>query len=121
VHFYELHEGDDELYSDVILAREEEMAPDEFFEIVQGIRLRIQDSYEEDTLIEAIAIELERDHAFIFISDDRIDAAVNVSVDEEDNFLLVADDELAEAGLGNVDYRAVFVEYADGDEGGRPN
>jgi hypothetical protein len=121
VHFYELHEGDEELYSDVILAREEEMAPDEFFEIVQGIRRRIQDSFEEDTLVEAIAIELEREHAFIYVSDDRIDAAVNVSVEEEDNFLLVADDELAEAGVANVDYRAVFVEYADGDEGSRPD
>ena len=36
------------------------------------IRHQIQDTYEHDTLIEAIAVELERDHGFIFVSDDRL-------------------------------------------------
>lgn len=121
MHFYELHEGDDEIYSDVILAREQPMAAEDFFEVVQGIRSRIQDTYEADTLIEAIAIELERDHGFIFVSDDRIDAAVNVSREEDDNFLISADDELEASGLAGTDYRAVFVEYEDEDSGSRPN
>ena len=63
------------------------MEPDEFFELVQSIRRRVQDSYEDDTLIEAIAVELERDHGFIFVSDERLTAAVNVSIVEEENFL----------------------------------
>ena len=61
MYFYELHEGDDEIFSDVLLARETEMEPDDFFELVQSIRRRVQDTYEHDTLIEAIAAELERD------------------------------------------------------------
>ena len=40
MYFYELHEGDDELYSDVLLAREEEMPADEFFDLVQGMLRR---------------------------------------------------------------------------------
>ena len=65
MYFYELHEGDEEVFSDVLLAHETEMDPDEFFELVQSIRRRVQDSYEDDTLIEAIAIKLERDHGFV--------------------------------------------------------
>ena len=43
MHFYELHEGDDDVFADLLLAREEEMEPEEFFELVQSIRRRIQD------------------------------------------------------------------------------
>ena len=53
--FYELHEGDDEVYSDVLVVSESEWEPEEFFELVQRIRREIQDDYRHDTLIEAIA------------------------------------------------------------------
>lgn len=112
--FYELHEGDDDLFSDLLLAREEEMPADEFFDIVQSIRRRIQDSFEHDTLIEAIAEELERDHGFIFISDDRLSAAVNVSREDEENFLADLDSE------DESDYRGLFVDIDD-DRPARPN
>jgi hypothetical protein len=120
VHFYELHEGDDELFSDVLLAREEEMPADDFFELVQGIRRHVQGHHEEDTLIEAIAAELERSHAFVFISDERITAAVNVSTDEDENFLIATDDEFSALGLSNADYRGAFAEYVE-DDGGSGN
>jgi hypothetical protein len=87
VFFFELHEGDNEVYSDVLVVSESEWEPDEFFELVQSIRRRIQDIYVQDTLIEAIAVELERDHGFIHVSDDRLAAAVNVSTVESENFL----------------------------------
>ena len=72
--FYELHEGDNEVYSDVLVVSESEWEPEEFFELVQSIRRRIQDQYIQDTLVEAIAIELERDHGFIYVSDDQLTA-----------------------------------------------
>ena len=87
MHFYELHEGDNDVFADILLARETEMEPDEFFELVQQIRRRVQSNYEHDTLIEAIADELERDHDFVTVSDDRLTAAVNVSKFDDDNFL----------------------------------
>ena len=80
--FYELHEGDNEVYSDVLVVSESEWEPQEFFDLVQTIRRRIQDTFVHDTLSEAIAIELERDHGFIYISDDSLIASVNVSTDE---------------------------------------
>lgn len=107
--FYELHEGDDDVFADLLLARETEMSPDVFFQTVQEIRRRVQDTFEQDTLIEAIAEELERDHGFIFISDARLTAAVNVSTDEADNFLAELDDEGDE-----VEFDGDDVEETDG-------
>lgn len=115
MYFYELHEGDDDLYSDLLLAHDEETAPEDFFDLVQAIRHQVADDFAEDTLIEAIAAELERSHGFTYISDRRLSAAVNVSTDEDDNYLIVpSDDELAAPG-GGADYRGAFAEYVDYD------
>lgn len=84
--FYELHEGDTEVYSDVLVVSESEWEPQEFFELVQRIRHDLKE-YSEDTLIEAIATVLERDHGFVFVNDERLVAAVNVSTEDADNFL----------------------------------
>lgn len=94
--FYELHEGDDDIYSDVLVVSESEWEPQEFFDLVQRIRRDIQDGYHLDTLSEAIAIVLERDHGFIHVSDDRLAAAVNVSMVEEENFLTELEVEIAD-------------------------
>jgi hypothetical protein len=96
VYFYELHEGDDEIYSDILLVHEEEYSPQEFFELVQSIRHNVATGYEEDTLSEAVAAALEREHGFIFVSDARLTAAVNVSKDEDENYLADLEAELAE-------------------------
>lgn len=112
--FYELHEGDDEVYSDVLLIHDEEISPQEFFDLVQEIRVRVQDSYVDDTLIEAIANELERLHGFTFVSDSRLSASVNVSRDEDDNFLSDLEAELE----ADHDFSTI---YADLDTDGRPN
>jgi hypothetical protein len=115
VYFYELHEGDDDLYSDVLLACDEEIAPEDFFDLVQAIRRRVASGFGEDTLLEAIAVELERNHGFIYVSDDRLTAAVNVSKDDDENFLIAtSEDDLEAAGAG-ADYRGVFAEYSDDD------
>jgi predicted ATPase len=81
VHYYELHEGDDNVFSDLILAREEEMDAEDFFSLVQDIRRRVQDAFETDTLI----------------ADDRLTAAVNVSPKDTENFLADLDEDAAPA------------------------
>jgi hypothetical protein len=128
--FYELHEGDDEVYSDVILYSDSEWEPDEFFDLVQSVRRRVQDAYPQDTLIEAIATVLEREHGFLFVSDDRLSASVNVSTQEDDNFLAEIDSDLDdedddddddEDQNGKDDAGYVTI-YADLDvDPGRPN
>ena len=120
--FYELHEGDNEVYSDVLVVSESEWEPDEFFELVQTIRRRIQDIYHHDTLSEAIAVELERDHGFVFVSDDRLAASVNVSTEESENFLAelevdqadADDDDDEDDDEGDVDYRAIIADLDPG-------
>jgi hypothetical protein len=97
VFFYELHEGDNEVYADVLVVSESEWEPEEFFELVQTIRRRIQDGYIHDTLSEAIAVELERDHGFVHISDDRLVASVNISTDDAENYLAELEVDLADA------------------------
>ena len=110
MHYYELHEGDDDVFSDLLLAREELMEADEFFSLVQDIRRRVQDRFEADTLIEAIAEELEVHHGFLFISDDRLTAAVNVSTEESENFLADLDTDESVVGEGG-EYRTITADY----------
>jgi hypothetical protein len=126
VFFYELHEGDDEVYSDVLVVSESEWEPQEFFDLVQRIRTDMRE-YEQETLIEAIAAVLERDHGFIFVSDDRLVAAVNVSTQEADNFLadLDAEDDDDDDDEGDDDeprgdYRTLLAEL-DLDDKSRTN
>jgi hypothetical protein len=106
VHFYELHEGDDDVFADLLLVREEELDPEAFYEIVQSIRRRIQDTHEHGTLVEAIADELEREHEFIAITDDRLTAAVNVSKHDDENFLADLDDLDPEG----IDYQTILAD-----------
>jgi hypothetical protein len=113
VYYYELQEGDDDLFSDLLLAREEEMDPDEFFELVQSIRRRVQDQYEDDTLIEAIAVELEREHDFRALFDSRLTASVHVSSEEDENFLVPLDED----ELESADYRGILVDFDPEDLG----
>jgi hypothetical protein len=127
VFFYELHEGDDEVYSDVLVVSESEWEPKEFFDLVQRIRTDMRE-YEQETLIEAIAAVLERDHGFIFVSDDRLVAAVNVSTQEADNFLADLDaeddddddDDEGDDDEPRGDYRTLLAEL-DIDDKSRTN
>lgn len=129
--FYELHEGDDEVFTQVLVVSESEWEPQEFFELVQRVRRQVQDSYEHDTLIEAIADMLEREHGFYF-ADAHLTAAVNVSTQDADNFLadLEADldedddddddDEDDDDEEPSGDYRSILADL-DFDPGSRLN
>ena len=112
MYFYELHEGDAEIFSDLLLVHDDLIEPEDFFELVQAIRTRLQDSFEGDTLIEAIAHELERDHDFTFIDDSRLTASVHVSTDEDANQLIDLDDD---GSRGPDDFRTVLADF-DPDE-----
>lgn len=87
MYFYEIHEGDEELGTQVIVAHEQRYQPLEFLRLVKQARAKVLDTFEEDTLTEAIAAELERSNGFTYVSDDRLTAAVNVSDDEAETFL----------------------------------
>lgn len=92
MYFYELHESDDELFNDALLAHDEDFSEDEFFDLAMEARAKVLNSFEEDTLVVAVARELERSHDFVYIDNRHLRAAVNVSAVEEDNVLAEIDD-----------------------------
>lgn len=107
MYFYELHEGDDEVFSDLLLVHDEQIEPEDFFELVLAVRAKVKDTFEEDTLIEAIALELEREHEFTFVSDARLSASVHVSPDEKENRLISIDDEIMES----AEFRSIVADF----------
>lgn len=86
--FYELHEGATDLLTDALLVSERDHTPAQFESMVRAARSAILDTYEEDTLVEAVARELERSHGFTYISDEKLRASMSVGIEDEDTFLV---------------------------------
>jgi hypothetical protein len=91
--FYELHEGATDLMTDALLVSELDHTPEAFASMVQAARAAIIDTFEEDTLVEAIARELERSHGFTYISDEKLRASMSVGMEPEDTQLVDQTDE----------------------------
>lgn len=91
--FYELHEGASDLLTDAIVVSEQEHSPEAFAAIVRGARASVLDTFEEDTLVEAIARELERSHGFTYIGDDKLRASMSVGIEGAETFLVEQSDE----------------------------
>ena len=86
--FYELHEGATDLMTDALLVSERDLTPAQFAEMVQAARRAVIETFEEDTLVEAVARELERSHGFTYISDEKLRASMSVGVEDEDTYLV---------------------------------
>ena len=123
MYFYELHEAEGDIFSDLILVHEERFEPDEFLELVRAASRRVRGSYDENTLIEAVARLLEEEQGFTTVSDDRLTASVLVTTNEDETQLsmLEAADQGPDWGDEDIDendideddlpdYRAVIAE-----------
>jgi hypothetical protein len=86
--FYELHEGATDLMTDALLVSESDLTPAEFEGMVKAARSAIIDTFEEDTLVEAIARELERSHGFTYVSDEKLQSSMSVGMEEVDTYLV---------------------------------
>jgi hypothetical protein len=93
LHFYELHEGASDLMSDAILVSDQQHSPEAFASMVLAARAAVLDTYEEDTLVEAVARELERAHGFTYVGDEKLDASMSVGLEDEDTYLVEKSDE----------------------------
>ncbi len=100
LYFYELHEGPTDLMTDALLVSERDHTPEAFADIVKAARGAVLESYEEDTLVEAVARELERHHGFTYIGDEKLRASMSVGHQAEDTYLVDQSD----------DYRSVVAE-----------
>jgi hypothetical protein len=116
VYFYELHESDEDLLDDALLAHELEFDEDEFLELVLEARARVLESFEEDTLVSAVARELERTRGFVFVSDSRLSASVRVSTEEGETAPTEVDqtdrrgDRARVSLMEDADFRGVLIE-----------
>ena len=109
VWFYELHEGDDEVYSDVLLAHDSEYDEQELLELVLEARTAVLDTYTEDTLGEAIANELGRRHGFLVVDDSQLRVAITVSAEE--GATAVANVDLGPMGRDDDDdHRSILID-----------
>lgn len=101
--FYEIYEAEDELALGVTLAHDERVSPEDFLAAVEEARGRIIESYTEETLVEAIAVELERSHGFYPALDRRLVAAVRASVEEGETALIKVGTENGDRASESVD------------------
>jgi len=92
LYFYELHEGDDELFTDVLLSHDSEFDEEEFLGMVLEARGAVLDRFEEDTLSEAIAAELARHHGFLVVDDRQLRVAVSVSAEEGETAVVAVEE-----------------------------
>ena len=111
IYFYELHEGDEDVFFDILLAHDAEYDEQEFLEIVLEARKAVIDSFQEDTLTEAVAHELERRHGFLAIEDRLIRAAISVSTEEGQTQAAA----IEEGGPAAEDFRSILVDVEPDD------
>ena len=94
LYFYELHEGATDLLTDALLVSETRHSPDAFAALVDQARTAVKDTFEDDTLVEAIARELERSHGFTYIGDEKLTASMSVGMEADDTYLVDQSDEV---------------------------
>jgi hypothetical protein len=111
-YFYELHESDSDLYADVLLAHETEFDEAEFLELVLEARKKVIDTFESDSLVEAVAGELAERAGFLVIDDSQLRVAVNVSAEDEGTFVADVDEVGAARG---ADFRTLLVDVEPDD------
>jgi hypothetical protein len=108
VYFYELSEADDEIFTNVLLAHDAEYDEQEFLEIVLEARESILKTFEEDSLIEGVAAELERRHGFVPV-EANLRAAVRVSGEEGETAPTPVDERQAVPSEAD-DFRTMLIE-----------
>ena len=118
VYFYELHEGDDDVFTDVLLMHDNEYDEGEFLELVLDARSAVIERYEEDTMSEAIARELRVRHGFLVVNDELLRVAVNVSVNDGETTVVDVDVHTrTDPGMegADTDFRSLVLDIEDED------
>lgn len=112
--FYELHESDTDIFADVLLTHETEFDEAEFLEMVLEARKRVIDDHDQESLIEAVAVDLSERSGFLVIDDSQLRVAVNVSSEEDGTFVADVDVVSQISGRGG-DLRTLLVDVEPDD------
>lgn len=114
MYFYELSESDDEIFANLLLAHDSEYDENEFLDIVLEARTAVLSSFEDESLIEAIATELERRHGFVHV-EANLRAAVRVSAEDDETAVIPVDERAATIPTEEEDFRTMLVEVESED------
>lgn len=114
MYFYELSESDDEIFANLLLAHDAEYDEAEFLELVSEARQEVVSSFEEESLIEAVAAELERKHGFVHV-EANLRAAVRVSAEEGETASVPVDERAATMPAEEDNFRTMLVEVESED------
>ena len=109
MYFYELSESDDEIFANVLLAHDSEYDEQEFLDFVLEAREQVLQSFEEDSLIEAIAAELQRRHGFVHV-EANLRAAVRVSGEEGETEITPVDERGPRFAEEEADFQTMLIE-----------
>lgn len=110
MYFYELSESDDEILASLVLGHDSEYDEQEFLDLVLEAREAVLKDFEEESLIEAIATELEKRHGFVQV-ESNLRAAVRVSAEEGETAITAVDERIAAADIGEEeDFRTMLIE-----------
>jgi hypothetical protein len=119
MYFYELSESDDEIFANLLLAHDSEYDESEFLELVLEAREQVLNGFEEESLIEAVAAELESRHGFVHV-EANLRAAVRVSGEEGETEIAPVE-ERARIPTEEDDFRTMLVEVEPEDRPYRDN
>lgn len=119
MYFYELSEADDEIFANLLLAHDAEYDENEFLDLVLEAREKVLSSFEEDSLMEAVAAELERQHGFVHV-ESNLRAAVRVSGEEGETEVAPVDERPTVPSEAD-DFRTMLVEVEPEDRPYRDN
>jgi hypothetical protein len=114
VYFYELSEADDEILASIVVAHDAEYDEAEFLELVLEARKAVLSTFEEESLIEAVASELERKHGFIQV-ESSLRAAVRVSGEDDETVAVPVDERAAAMPTEEDNFRTMLVEVESED------
>ena len=114
MYFYELSESDDEIFANLLLAHDSEYDEDEFLEMVVEARAAVLATFENESLIDAIATELERRHGFVHV-EANLRAAVRVSAEEDETAVIPVDERAAAMPTEEDNFRTMLVEVESED------
>ena len=109
MYFYELSEADDEIFANVLLAHDAEYDESEYLDLVLEAREAVLSNFEESSLIEAIASELERKHGFVHV-ENSLRAAVRVSGEEGETEVTPVVERAQGIDREEDDFRTMLVE-----------
>ena len=109
MYFYELSESDDEIFTNVLLGHDSEYDEDEFLELVLESREAVLKEFEEDSLIEAVARDLERRHGFVHV-EASLRAAVRVSGEEGETSIATVEERAAAVPEDDDEFRTMLIE-----------